>query len=191
MKITLSSYDPKWPLDFELEKKELSGVIGDLDPLIEHIGSTSIRGLSAKPILDIMIGIREESLLDTVASRMAQGAFVYLPIYNEQLPFRRFLIGLKTVNIEFPSVLTKENFIEIPHGERKSHIHVVPINSDWWNDHLLFRDFLRNSVVDRQLYEKVKQELSLKNWENGNEYASAKTSCIQSILEKARREKTK
>ncbi|MBO1514574.1 GrpB family protein [Metabacillus bambusae] len=84
MKITLSSYNPKWPVDFEEEKKELTGIIGDLEPLIEHIGSTSIRGLSAKPIIDIMIGIKEESLLDTVASRMAEASFVYLPIYNEQ-----------------------------------------------------------------------------------------------------------
>jgi GrpB-like predicted nucleotidyltransferase (UPF0157 family) len=68
---------------------------------------------------------------------------------------------------------------------------VVPINSDWWNDHLLFRDFLRNSVVDRKLYEKFHPELSLIEWENGNDYASAKTSCIQSIVEKARKETIK
>jgi GrpB-like predicted nucleotidyltransferase (UPF0157 family) len=83
------------------------------------------------------------------------------------------------------------NFIKIPHGKRKSHIYVVPIDSDWWNDHLLFRDFLMKSDVDLKLYEKVKQELSLMEWENGNEFASAKTSCIQSILEKARREAIK
>jgi GrpB-like predicted nucleotidyltransferase (UPF0157 family) len=111
MKITLSSYDPKWPVDFEQEKKELTGVIGDLVPLIEHIGSTSIRNLSAKPIIDIMIGIREESQLDIVASRIVQTSFVYLPIYNEQLPFRRFFIGLKTEDKEtFPSFVTNVEF---------------------------------------------------------------------------------
>ncbi|WP_338036553.1 GrpB family protein [Metabacillus crassostreae] len=76
--------------------------------------------------------------------------------------------------------------VDIHHEHRKTHIHVVPLHSNWWYDHILFRDYLRVSHVDRIQYEGIKKELSVRNWNNGNEYASAKSDHIKAILKRDR-----
>jgi GrpB-like predicted nucleotidyltransferase (UPF0157 family) len=134
-----------------------------------------------------MVGVEEENQLNTVAEALTQPSYVYLQLYDQQLPFRRFFIGMKPpFSGLHPYILTQDHFIEIPHNQRKSHIHVVPVQSQWWDDHLLFRDFLNDSIDDLREYEKVKMELSKREWKSGNEYAAAKTSCIQDILKKAK-----
>ncbi|TXC92153.1 GrpB family protein [Metabacillus litoralis] len=190
MKVNLSEYDPNWTLTFQKEEKKLHSILNDLDHVIEHIGSTSIEGLSAKPIIDIMIGLKDETLLDIAAEKLAVKPYIYVSTYNKEIPFRRFFIGVKNTSIKnYPTIMTEDNIVEVQHENRKSHIHVVPLHSNWWNDHILFRDYLRVSRTERLQYEQLKKELSVRNWNNGNEYASAKSDCIMEILERARSDK--
>lgn len=187
MKVSLSEYDPKWPQKYLIEKEMLQSKLGFLKPMIEHIGSTSIIGLSAKPIIDIMIGVRKESQLEKVVDALSQPPYVYVSIYDKQLPFRRFFIVVKEVYAElYPRVLTTENFMEIPHQHRIAHIHTVPLDSQWWEEHLLFRDFLIQSKEHLLEYESLKKKLSKKEWTNGNEYADAKAKFIQSVLKEGK-----
>ncbi|MCM3160284.1 GrpB family protein [Metabacillus litoralis] len=187
MKISLSEYDPNWQQQFLLEKERLQTRLQFINPMIEHIGSTSIIGLSAKPIIDMMIGVREENQLEKVVDALAQSPYVYVSIYDKQLPFRRFFIVVKKAYADlYPHVLTTENFMEIPHQHRIAHIHTVPFESQWWEDHLLFRDFLTQSKEHLLEYENFKKELAQKEWTNGNEYAGAKAKFIQSILNEAK-----
>ena len=187
MKITISEYNKDWPQAFIEEKEDILSLLKDDKPIVEHVGSTSVPGLAAKPIIDIMVGVKNEQDLNVVPNEMVKLSYVYLPIYNKELPFRRFFIGVKDqYSTQYPSVLTNENFIDIPHHHRKSHIHIVPIDCQWWHDHLLFRDYLRKSSEDLQIYEKMKTELAKREWVDGNEYAAAKTNVIQRILMKAK-----
>jgi GrpB-like predicted nucleotidyltransferase (UPF0157 family) len=187
MKVSLSEYDPYWQQQFLIEKERLLTRLRFINPMIEHIGSTSIIDLSAKPIIDIMIGVREESQLEKVVEALSQPPYVYVSIYDKQLPFRRFFIVVKEAYADlYPHLLTTEDFMEIPHQHRVAHIHTVPFESQWWEEHLLFRDFLRKSKEHLLEYENLKKELSQKEWANGNEYASAKAKFIQSVLNEAK-----
>ncbi|MFC0270757.1 GrpB family protein [Metabacillus herbersteinensis] len=190
MEILLTAHNPDWKIQFQQEKLSLLDALKNLSPEIEHVGSTSVENLAAKPIIDIMIGVHTEHELESVVELLKPQPYVYKEIYNEELPFRRFFVGLKEEYIhQFPKEMTKLNNVEIPHEYRTSHLHVVPIQSQWWEDHLLFRDHLRENPEDRLEYEKVKKQLSTETWENGNEYAEAKTGCIQTILKKAKENK--
>nr|WP_204953544.1 GrpB family protein [Metabacillus crassostreae] len=112
---------------------------------------------------------------------------IYISAYNKEIPFRRFFIGVKDNSIDrYSAIITADNLVDIHHEHRKTHIHVVPLHSNWWYDHILFRDYLRVSHVDRIQYEGIKKELSVRNWNNGNEYASAKSDHIKAILKRDR-----
>ncbi|WP_273131078.1 GrpB family protein [Bacillus weihaiensis] len=188
MKIDIFSYHNDWPHEFVREATVLKEKLNHISPVIEHIGSTSVKDLAAKPIIDIMIGVKNEEELDQVVDNLMESDYIYLSIYNKQLPFRRFFIGIKKgISSTIPNELHEDNFFEIPHANRHSHIHVVPTSSSWWEDHLLFRDFLRVSEHDRKNYELLKRRLASNNWGNMNEYAQAKGEFIHSILEKARK----
>lgn len=187
MKIHLSEYNPDWKMQFRLHEQRLKNAFKDPSIKIEHIGSTSVEGLSAKPVIDILIGVPSMEKLSGAVDALADSSYIYKKVYDEALPFRRFFIGIKEEYLHlYPNVIEKEE-VNIPHGHRTAHIHTVPITHQWWEDHLLFRDHLRTHPEDREKYEAVKQNLSKNDWKTGNEYADAKTECVLQILNKAKR----
>ena len=95
MKIEIEKYNPKWIEEFLKIKQELTSILKFLNPKIEHIGSTSIQSLSAKPIIDILIGINKNSQLDLTIDPMIQNKFIYYKVYDKDMPKRRFYVGLK------------------------------------------------------------------------------------------------
>src|SRR4051812_22669175 len=90
MKIHLVKYDKSWKDSFETIKSELLENIRFTFPEIEHIGSTSIEGLSAKPIIDVLVGLNEESLLNETIKPLIKVAYQYYEVFNTQMPYRRF-----------------------------------------------------------------------------------------------------
>ncbi|MBS2968675.1 GrpB family protein [Metabacillus sp. KIGAM252] len=177
MKIELIPYQKSWQGEFAFLKKRLEHLLAPLEPEIEHIGSTSVPGLCAKPIIDIMAGLREEAELDDAARLLEETEFFYMSVYNEQTPFRRFFIGAK--NDAEPG--------EVIHKNRSCHLHIVPVKSDWWRDHLLFKDYLKRNDAARDTYARVKKELSMQEWPHGNDYANAKTEVIRNLLMEAKK----
>ncbi|WP_165970930.1 GrpB family protein [Peribacillus frigoritolerans] len=191
MKIHLSEYNPDWTMQFRLHEERLKKALNDPSIKIEHIGSTSVEGLSAKPVIDILIGVSSIEELSRVVVALEDSPYIYKKVYNDALPFRRFFIGVKNEYLQlYPTVIEKEE-VNIPHNHRTAHIHTVPVTHQWWEDHLLFRDHLREHPEDRLMYEAVKQDLSKKDWKTGNEYADSKTECVLQILNKAKRNHTK
>jgi GrpB-like predicted nucleotidyltransferase (UPF0157 family) len=81
MKIELEKHSPLWKEQFENIKTELIEKIGFLHPHIEHIGSTSVKGLSAKPIIDILIGLESRDLLEEVINPLLEINYVYYPVF--------------------------------------------------------------------------------------------------------------
>lgn len=184
MKVTFEKYNSFWKNQFESIKNELEESIGFLNPKIEHIGSTSVEGLSAKPIIDIMIGVKDESELDKVPPLLQGKDYIYYQKYNEVMPYRRFFIKLtdKPQNLGFPETIHKDD--EIPeelhnHNLRLAHIHTIPVSSKHWLRHIAFRDYLSVHSEVREEYQQLKEKLSTMEWFDGNDYNEEKDPFIK------------
>ena len=170
MKVFIAPYNPNWPVLFEQEKARLADALRGHFADIQHIGYTSVPGLGAKPILDILIAVRtlEEADQFCVQPIVALG-YEYVKAFEAETPHRRYF--------------RKEN----ADGVRTHHIHMVEINNQWWVDHLLFRDYLRANPEARRAYEAHKRQLAEREWDTGSYYAEAKTEFILRMVGEARR----
>jgi GrpB-like predicted nucleotidyltransferase (UPF0157 family) len=167
MRIVIHDYSAAWPERFASERDRLLPVLL-ADAIIEHVGSTAVPGLGGKDIVDIMIGLPEfEPQAAEVVARIVELGFVYLPRYEDVMPFRRF-------------------FYRSENGERRSQIHMVGIGIPFWTDTLLFRDHLRRNPAARMGYETLKRHLATREWQGFNDYTEEKTGFILAALAAAR-----
>jgi GrpB-like predicted nucleotidyltransferase (UPF0157 family) len=166
MKILIEEYNPNWKIDFEVEKKNLLEALSGIACRVEHIGSTSIEGLGAKPVIDILIGLTDFSFANDQINKLVKIGYQYIDKYEDVMPYRRF-------------------FIKEHGGCRTHHIHMVQINTEFWIRHLAFRDYLRANAEEKIKYYNLKKELAKKDWTDVNEYADAKSEFIKSIEKKA------
>ena len=152
----------------------MNEILSDLRVSIEHIGSASMEGLSAKPIIDIIVGMNRESDLDEVPPLLMNKGYIYYEIYNITMPYRRFFVLLtnRLLNSKLPSQIRQGN--EIPellqdHTLRKAYIHVLPRNSPHWQRHIAFRDYLQTHPTVKEEYQVLKEKLTKQVWRDGNE----------------------
>lgn len=167
MKIQMVEYQIHWATWFDDEKRLLMGRLNAPGLVIEHIGSTSVPQLSAKPIIDLMIGVKDFSIADQLVPAIVLLDYHYIHEYEKYLPDRRYF--------------EKRNDQGDTH-----HIHLVEIGSDFWNRLLLFRDYLRVNAQARLEYEKIKKALALLEWKDVNEYATAKTDFVRKTEQEAK-----
>jgi len=165
MKITLTDYAPDWPQRFEAEKTLLRQHISQ-PAVIEHIGSTAIPGLCAKPIIDILIGVASLARINEAVPQIEALGYEYISAYEDQMPYRRF-------------------FRKWNNGIRTHHIHMVEEKSTFWNRHLSFRDYLRAHHDIAAQYGELKRALAEKEWDDMNDYADAKTAFIRDVEKRA------
>jgi GrpB-like predicted nucleotidyltransferase (UPF0157 family) len=158
--VRIQDYDPTWPARFRVFADRVRGVLGDRALTVEHIGSTSVPGLAAKPIIDMLLTVSEVS----------DEAF-YVP------PLQSLGLGLRVRE-------TDHRMLRTP--QRDVHLHLYEPNCPEVRDHLDFRDWLRVSAADRALYEKTKRRLAGRRWGDTNDYAIAKTETVHAILTRAR-----
>lgn len=162
--VRLEDYNPEWKNSFELEKNVLSNIFKDIALSIEHVGSTSIEGLSAKPIIDMLVIIKTFSDFENVR------------YYFEKEPY--------SIKLDSP-----EDEILIRKGDetnRTHFIHVVELGSDRQINTLLFRDYLRENKDAVLEYERLKKELAIKYADDRKMYTTSKNDFIQGILKKAK-----
>jgi GrpB-like predicted nucleotidyltransferase (UPF0157 family) len=164
--IIIADYDPTWPTKFEEEKACILTAADDYIEDIQHIGSTSVPGLGAKPIIDIMVGLRELSLVEKCVPPLQTLGYEYMGEYG--IPERHYF--RKPDNDSWT--------------ERTHQIHMVVKGSDFWQRHLLFRDYLRLHPEDARQYYLLKKALALK-FDAGEDYTDAKTEFIEAIVAKA------
>lgn len=165
--VRLEDYNPEWKNSFEVEKNNLINIFKEIALKIEHVGSTSIEGLSAKPIIDMMVIIKRFSDFENVRS------------YFEKEPY--------SIKLDSP-----EDEILIRKGDesnRTHFIHVVELGSDRQINTLLFRDYLRENKDALLEYEKLKKELAIKYADDRKMYTASKNDFIQGILKKAKEKK--
>jgi GrpB-like predicted nucleotidyltransferase (UPF0157 family) len=164
---TLLSYDPQWPQMFEAEAQQLQAVFGDAARDVQHIGSTAVPELSAKPIIDIMV------LIPTHAD--ADG----------------FVEPLKALRYQFDEAAHAKGAAPERHFFRKGapttfHLSVAYADrGSFWKRQLLFRDYLRSHPEVRDEYARIKERALVTDPTGRDSYISQKTEFIESILAKA------
>lgn len=184
MKIDIVPHNPEWKTDFEALRKELADVTGLWDPQIEHIGSTSVEGLAAKPIIDILLGIKHTGDLDEIPPVLINQGYIYYEKYNTDMPYRRFFVKLHTgpAALLLPIRIRKGDAIPAAlneHRHRRAHIHVLPLQSDHWIRHIAFRDYLRMHMDVKAAYQQLKKRLGTLEWDDGNAYNEAKDAFLK------------
>lgn len=170
MPIEIVDYDPAWPRRFEEEKSRIIVAIGSSVVAVEHVGSTAIPGVAAKPIIDIMAGLRSLAEWTNCIGPLEALGYEYVPSWEVELPERRY-------------------FRRVRPRPRTHHIHMVETTSEFWRRQLLFRDHLRAHQEDAREYEVLKRHLATR-FESGPDYAAAKSAFIEAILDKADRAST-
>lgn len=168
MKIVIEDYKPCWKELFIKEKELLLEILSEVAD-IEHIGSTSVENLGAKPVIDIMVGVKDFSNVEKHIRELEESGYKYIPKFDYIMPFRCFLAKEKD---------------EL----RTHHIHMVVKDSEFWFEHILFRDYLRKNEEARESYYNLKKELSLRDWKDRNDYADVKADFIREICDKAMEE---
>jgi GrpB-like predicted nucleotidyltransferase (UPF0157 family) len=161
--VIIEPYDPEWPNLFLAEKARLDAVLHSYIDVIEHVGSTSVPGLAAKPVIDILVGIH--SLGDTpqfVPLLQAIG-YIYVPEYEVDLPERRYL----------------KKVTAIAHTH---HLHLAETNSKFFHDHIHFRDVLRAHPDVAAAYAELKLRLAAQYRNDRSAYTNAKSDFIQKAL---------
>jgi GrpB-like predicted nucleotidyltransferase (UPF0157 family) len=160
--VTLVDYDPGWPARFEREATRIRSALGDRVRLLEHAGSTSVPGLAAKPIIDVVLAVPDSSDESAYVPPMEAAGYVLRIREPEWFQHRLFKDADQSVNVH---VFTEGTF-EI----RRM---------------LAFRDWLRSHEDDRRLYEQTKRELAAREWKYVQHYADAKTEVVAAIMERA------
>ena len=161
--ISLAEYEPAWPAQFAVEADKIRGALGERALLLEHVGSTSVPGLAAKPILDILLVVANSADESAYVPALEQAGYV-LRIREPNWYEHRLLRGID------PAV----------------NLHVLSPDCAETERMLLMRDWLRTHPDDRELYERTKRQLALKTWQFVQNYADAKTAVVEDILARAR-----
>lgn len=167
--VIISEYDARWPSQYAAEAGRLAAglVTAGIAPQrfsFEHVGSTAVPGLGAKPIIDLMLGLRD---FDADAGRAVKACeqlgYVYHPEFEVRIPERRFLRGV-----------APEGFA--------CNLHIVPIDGVFWLEHLKFRDVLRIDARLAAEYDVLKRGLAMQSWPSTSDYSDAKTEFIEQVL---------
>ena len=163
--IKITDYDPDWPAQFEAEKKRLIGEIGRWSLGIEHIGSTAVPGLAAKPIIDIMTGLRSMADAEACIEGMRRLGYEYVPEFEDALPDRRYF--------------------RKGHQQQRLHVHIVEVGGAFWRRHIAFRDYLCRHPEAADEYAGLKRRLAARYPRDSLAYTDAKSEFILGIEEKA------
>ncbi len=162
--IQIVDYDPEWPRLYEREAERVQSALGDRVLLLEHVGSTSVPGLAAKPKIDMLLVVANSADESDYVPALEAAAYVLRirePDWYEHRMFKGPDTGIN--------------------------LHVFSSGCRETDRMLLFRDWLRSNESDRRLYERTKKELARNNWKYMQNYADAKTSVVEEILMRAQK----
>jgi putative glutamine amidotransferase len=160
----IEPYDPGWPRRFETESARIAAALGDQVVRMEHVGSTAVPGLGAKPVVDIQVSVRSMVPRATYVEPLVQLGY-------------RWALDPWTDEHEF--------FSRDKGGRQAFHIHVCGQGSEWERRHLAFRDWLRTHPDDAAAYERLKRDLAERHPRDTYSYTDAKTSFIRDVEARA------
>lgn len=159
--VHIVSYDPTWPANFAAEREAISGLIGRwIEGGIEHVGSTAVPGLAAKPVIDIMAGVRSLAESRPAIAPLATLGYLYFPYQPQVMHW----------------------FCKPSDAYRTHHLHLVVYQSPRWKAVIAFRDYLRSHPAVVQEYESLKRELAQQHRNDREAYTEAKTAFVARIV---------
>ena len=165
-RVVVVPYSEQWKTDFETIKQYVLPAINDVVISIEHIGSTSVEGLSAKPIIDIDVVIKDYTVFDTVVEKLATLGYIH-----------EGNLGIKD-----REAFDYKADVDLP----KHHLYVCPEFSAELRRHIAFRDYLRNNPEAMLKYSKVKEEGARLFPDSIDDYIAYKSHCIEEIYKKCK-----
>lgn len=165
--VKLRKYDSEWKNLYEKESRLITTRISDYIENIQHIGSTAIPGVVAKPIIDILLAINSIANIEKIKDPLDSIGFIYRG--EQGIPDRHL-------------------FVKGGKDFRTHHLHVVEKSHYEWSKHILFRDYLLKYPKEVEAYSNLKQELLRKYEFDREKYTDGKSDFISEILEKARKE---
>lgn len=158
MRVELSPSDPRWPDLYEREANRIREILGDRVRVLEHAGSTSVPGLAAKPVIDLVLGVPDSTDESSYVPDLEAAGYTFRlrePDWHEH----RLLGGPDTI----------------------INLHVFSADSEEIENMIRFRDRLRSDPVARRRYERAKRELASRDWATVQDYADAKTDIVVAI----------
>lgn len=161
--VVIADYDPAWIGRFEVASRTLRRALGDLAVRVDHIGSTAVPGLAAKPVIDMQVSVKNLRPLDIYRDRIEALGYVHRP--HPEVPDREFFR---------------------PPGRRTVHLHVVEVRSVCETEHLLVRDFLRAHSAATSRYAALKRELASQHRDSRQDYQGGKDGFLQELLLEAK-----
>lgn len=160
VRVELHEATPQWPEQFDRHRRRIVDALGSSALAIEHIGSTSVPGLAAKPIVDIVVAVADITAEEDYLDALLAAGYV--------------------LRVREP----RHRMVRTP--ERDVHVHLYEQGAREIDEYLLLRDHLRSDADDRARYERTKRELLGRSWDDMNDYADAKTEVILAITARAR-----
>jgi len=159
--IIVVDYDPNWPTIFESLRQRIAGVLGDMAAAIEHVGSTAVPNLPAKPIIDLDVLLASETMLPAAIERLASIGYVH-----------RGDLG----------VPEREAFYAPPANDPPHHLYVCPPQSAEFRRHVAFRDYLRAHPREAKIYANLKIALAKQFRDDRPAYNDGKTEFVNGLL---------
>ena len=163
--VELVAYDPAWPRLFAREAERVRAALGNGVLVLEHVGSTSVPGLAAKPRIDMLLVVADATDEAAYVPALEAAGYV-LHIREPDWYEHRMFKGPDTA----------------------VNLHVFSPGCPEIDRMLLFRDWLRSNEADRHVYERTKRELARREWTYGQHYADAKAPVVEAIIARARRD---
>jgi len=161
-RIQLVDYNPQWPVLFARETERIRSALGSQALRIEHVGSTAVPGLAAKPIIDLLLEVVDSAREDEYAPALEAAGYV-LRIREPNWYEHRMFKG----------------------PDADSNLHAFSSGCPEIDRMIVFRDWLRTNELDRDLYGRTKEALSQKDWTHVQNYADAKTAVVEEIMARA------
>ncbi len=161
-RVEIVPYDPAWPIQFEQQAGLIRNALGSAALAVEHVGSTAVPGLAAKPVLDIALTVKDSSREESYAPALEAHGFELFVREPEWFAHRMF-----------------------KHFSPRTNLHVFSKGCSEVERLKLFRDWLRAHEMDRALYENAKRKLAARHWVLLQDYADAKTKVVKEILGRA------
>ena len=158
--LAVVAYDPRWPGAFAAEATRIRAALGEIARRVDHNGSTSVPGLAAKPVIDVMVGVTTLEASRPAIAVMTDAGYAYFPYRAEVMHW----------------------FCKPSPAFRTHHVHLVPYGSRLWRERLAFRDHLRRDSAAAAAYAQLKYRLA-KQYEFDREaYTDAKEPFVRAIL---------
>lgn len=159
--LEIVDYDPEWPTKFEAEKQKLKGIVGQwIHGAIEHVGSTSVVGLAAKPVIDIMVGVESLEKSKPAIEVLQQNGYCFYPYKPDVMHW----------------------FCKPSPEVRTHHLHLVPYQSPLWVERIRFRDHLRTHPETANEYAELKRQLATQSDDDRESYTQNKWPFIKRVL---------